>query len=187
MHAGGPLSRKGFPGINHEHRYCERGSRDARDATTRPSSLGSDGSSMAISADQTEGKRMQRRAKAAMRNAMSMTNIARDGRGRWWWTRERRTKRGRMNCPTQSHAIDFYVITPIVATLCLLIALLLPHAIATVTAPVLQAIRGHRRSTHLVSRADGARVNPLRISCQDRSQTSVSKAHSNFKFASLTP
>lgn len=64
MHAGGPLSRKGF-----------------RDATTRPSSLGSDGSSMAISADQTEGTRMQRRAKAAMRKAMSMTSITREGRG----------------------------------------------------------------------------------------------------------
>jgi len=65
MHAGGPLSRKGF-----------------RDATTRPSSWGSDGSSMAMSADQTEGTRMQRRAKAAMRKAMSMTSIMREGRRR---------------------------------------------------------------------------------------------------------
>jgi len=72
MHAGGPLSRKGF-----------------RDATTSPSSWESEGSSLAISADQTEGKRMQRRAKAAMRNAMSMMSITRDGRGRWWfWLRE---------------------------------------------------------------------------------------------------
>jgi hypothetical protein len=35
---------------------------------------------MAMSADQTEGTRMQRRAKAAMRKAMSMTSITREGR-----------------------------------------------------------------------------------------------------------
>lgn len=34
---------------------------------------------MAISADQTEGTRMQRRAKAAMRKAMNMTSITREG------------------------------------------------------------------------------------------------------------
>lgn len=55
---------------------------DARDATTRLSSWGSDCSSMAMSADQTEGTRMQRRAKAAMRKAMNMTSIMREGRGR---------------------------------------------------------------------------------------------------------
>lgn len=70
--------------INDKHLLCKRENQGARDATTRPSSWGSDGSSLAISADQTEGKRMQRSAKAAMRNAMSMTNITRDGRGRWW-------------------------------------------------------------------------------------------------------
>ena len=48
---------------------------DVRDATTSPSSRWSDGSSMAISADQTEGKRMQRTAKAATRKAMNMTSI----------------------------------------------------------------------------------------------------------------
>jgi len=37
---------------------------------------------MAMSADQTEGTRMQRRAKAAMRKAMSMTSIMREGRRR---------------------------------------------------------------------------------------------------------
>ena len=78
---------------------CERGSRDARDATTRPSSLGSDGSSMAISADQTEGKRMQRRAKAAMRNAMSMTNIARDGRGKVVVDERKKDKKGKNELP----------------------------------------------------------------------------------------
>jgi len=36
---------------------------------------------MAMSADQTEGMRMQRRAKAAMRKAMSMTSIMREKGG----------------------------------------------------------------------------------------------------------
>lgn len=97
MHAGGPLSRKGFPETDKEGRReeSERGGgrcvcgMDARDATTRPSSLGSDGSSMAMSAYQTEGTRMHRRARAAMRKAMDMTSIAQGreregGRGRWW-------------------------------------------------------------------------------------------------------
>lgn len=74
----------------------------ARDATTRPSSLGSDGSSMAMSADQTEGTRMQRRAKAAMRKATSMTSITRgEGNGKdrdlmdGKWSEERRTEKGK--------------------------------------------------------------------------------------------
>jgi hypothetical protein len=83
MHAGGPLSRKGFPERSREDIHKrERGGMhrtDARDATTRLSSWASDGSSMAMSADQTEGTRMQRRAKAAMRKAMNMTSIAREG------------------------------------------------------------------------------------------------------------
>jgi hypothetical protein len=73
--------RKGF--LNDKREYINvratggESAQDARDATTRPSSWGSDGSSMAMSADQTEGRRMQRRAKAAMRKAMSMTSIMR--------------------------------------------------------------------------------------------------------------
>jgi hypothetical protein len=39
---------------------------------------------MAMSADQTEGTRMQRRAKAAMRRAMNMTSMMREGRRDWW-------------------------------------------------------------------------------------------------------
>jgi hypothetical protein len=48
---------------------------DIREATTRPSSRASDGSSMAMNANQTEGTRMQSRAIAATRKAMSMTNF----------------------------------------------------------------------------------------------------------------
>ena len=97
----GHFHGKGFLAmrVNHEHRYSERGSRDARDATTRPSSWGSDGSSMAMSADQTEGTRMQRRAKAAMRNAMSMTNIMRDGRGEVVVDERKKDKKGKNELP----------------------------------------------------------------------------------------
>jgi hypothetical protein len=56
------------------------GGGNVRVATTRPSSRWSDGSSMAISADQTEGNRRQRRAKAATRKATNMTSI--------WWAGE---------------------------------------------------------------------------------------------------
>jgi hypothetical protein len=78
FHGKGFLETKN---AEHEHLEGEEGEcQDARDATTRPSSWGSDGSSLAMSADQTEGKRMQRSAKTAMRKAMSMTNIMREGR-----------------------------------------------------------------------------------------------------------
>jgi hypothetical protein len=54
-----------------------------------------------MSADQTEGKRMQRSANAAMRKAMSMTNIMRGGRegAGGWWSRERKTKKGMNELP----------------------------------------------------------------------------------------
>jgi hypothetical protein len=40
---------------------------------------------MAISADQTAGKRRERRTKAATRKAMNMTSMGRHPEGRWWW------------------------------------------------------------------------------------------------------
>jgi len=75
-----------------------KGYGNVRDATTRPSSRWSDGSSMAISADQTEGKRMQRRAKTATRKAMNMTSMGGGGmetpKGWWWLVKGRRQGRG---------------------------------------------------------------------------------------------
>jgi hypothetical protein len=121
MHAGGPLSRKGFPNDKCSAldiwRKGERGGcQDARDATTRPSSWGSDGSSLAMSADQTEGTRMQRIANAAMRKAMSMTNIMREGRGWCQVVVVERDKKGDERCPAEPmngicSAIDNYVNT----------------------------------------------------------------------------
>jgi hypothetical protein len=67
---------------------------DAREATTRPSSRISDGSSIAMNANQTEGTRMQSKAMAATRSAISMTNFmcraGREGEGRGGgkWGRE---------------------------------------------------------------------------------------------------
>jgi len=40
---------------------------------------------MAISADQTAGKRRERRTKAATRKAMNMTSMEGHPEGRWWW------------------------------------------------------------------------------------------------------
>jgi len=40
---------------------------------------------MAISADQTAGKRRERRTKAATRKAMNMTSMGGHPEGRWWW------------------------------------------------------------------------------------------------------
>lgn len=106
MQAGGPLSRKGLPvggyggvrgaGVSAlwgvEREKGSGGRCNAREATTRLSSRASDGSSVAISANQTEGTRMHRMAKAATRKATDMISIVEeegvrtespnDGRGR---------------------------------------------------------------------------------------------------------
>jgi hypothetical protein len=65
----------------------------------RLSSRASDGSSVAVSANQTEGTRMHKMAKAATRNATNMISITqekgvrtespKDGKGKGWWSRER--------------------------------------------------------------------------------------------------
>ena len=113
MQAGGPLSRKGLPvgyrgvqgaGVSASWRVeRERGGGgrwNAREATTRLSSRASDGSSAAVSANQTEGTRMHRTAKAATRNATSMMSIVQevgvrnespnDGKGRGVVVRRKR-------------------------------------------------------------------------------------------------
>jgi hypothetical protein len=147
FHGKGFLETKN---AEHEHLEGEEGEcQDARDATTRPSSWGSDGSSLAMSADQTEGKRMQRSAKTAMRKAMSMTNIMREGRegGSRWWSRERKTKKGMNELPPQSRNRRLSN-PPTAATLSAFLSPLQRHMAHStpnhlVTLLLLHAIRGH--------------------------------------------